>query len=337
MSDWKIFQGNRQPNSSHLQKLSSPPSWRPSDQSQAENTTARKHRGATFQAGEDEIEMVNAALYLRRPLLVTGNPGTGKSSLAYAVAYELGLGEVLYWPITTRTVLKDGLYRYDAIARLQDAQRENQDNLTNIGKYIQLGPLGTALLPSEPKRPRILLIDEIDKSDIDLPNDLLCIFEEGGFEIPELTRIRDKLDEEVKIQTFYTEKGEITDRDRTVSIKKGRIQCTEFPFIILTSNGERDFPAPFLRRCVRLTMKEPGLLELEKIVEAHLGAVSADAKTLIQQFFEKRNAAKERGNLATDQLLNAIYLITKGQIPPGQTYEDLIERLLKPLSSSEDV
>lgn len=337
MSDWKIFQGNRQQNSSHLQKLPSPPSWRPSDQTHTENITARKHRGATFQAGEDEIELVNAALYLRRPLLVTGNPGTGKSSLAYAVAYELGLGEVLYWPITTRTVLKDGLYRYDAIARLQDAQRENQDNPKNIGKYIQLGPLGTALLPSEPKRPRILLIDEIDKSDIDLPNDLLCIFEEGGFEIPELTRIRDELKEDVKIQTFYTEKGEITDRDRTVSIKKERIQCTEFPFIILTSNGERDFPAPFLRRCVRLTMKEPGLLELEKIVEAHLGAVSADAKTLIQQFFEKRNAAKERGNLATDQLLNAIYLITKGQIPAGQTREDLIEVLLKPLSSSEDV
>ncbi len=336
MSDWKIFQGDHKADSSHLQKLPSPPSWRPSDQSHTENTTARKPRGAIFQAGEDEIELVNAALYLRRPLLVTGNPGTGKSSLAYAVAYELGLGEVLYWPITTRTVLKDGLYRYDAIARLQDAQREKLDNLKNIGKYIQLGPLGTALLPSEPKRPRILLIDEIDKSDIDLPNDLLCIFEEGGFEIPELTRIRDELDE-VEIQTFYTEKGGKTDCDRTASLKKGRIQCTEFPFIVLTSNGERDFPAPFLRRCVRLTMKEPGLAELEKIVEAHLGEVSADAKKLIQQFFDKRNAAKDRGNLATDQLLNAIYLITKGQIPAGQTREDLIERLLKPLSSSEDV
>ncbi|MFM6527076.1 MAG: MoxR family ATPase, partial [Dolichospermum sp.] len=99
--------------------------------------------------------------------------GTGKTSLAYAVAYELGLGEVLHWPITTRTTLKDGLYSYDAIGRLQDAKDKDKDNLAEIGKYINLGSLGTALLPSE--KPRVLLIDEIDKSDIDLPNDLLHI------------------------------------------------------------------------------------------------------------------------------------------------------------------
>ncbi len=331
MSDWKIFQGEHKQDTSRLKTLPDPPSWRPSGQSQAEDQTLPKHRGQTFQARKEEIEMVNAALYLRRPLLVTGNPGTGKTSLAYAVAYELGLGEVLYWPITTRTVLKDGLYRYDAIARLQDAQRQNQDNLNSIGKYIQLGPLGTALLPSEPKRPRILLIDEIDKSDIDLPNDLLYIFEEGGFEIPELTRIKDELGE-VEVQTFYTAGG-----DRSVVVKNGRIQCTEFPFIVLTSNGERDFPAPFLRRCMRLTMQEPDQQELEKIVEAHLGKIADDVKPLIEQFFNKREKVKDRGNLATDQLLNAIYLIAKGQIPAGQTREDLIERLLKPLSSSEDV
>lgn len=125
--------------------------------------------------------MVNAALYLRRPLLVTGNPGTGKTSLAYSVAYELDLGEVLYWPITTRTTLKDGLYNYDAVGRLQDAKLNPDDSLNRIGKYITLGPLGTALLPSE--RPRVLLIDEIDKSDVDLPNDLLHVFENGEYTI----------------------------------------------------------------------------------------------------------------------------------------------------------
>ncbi|GAA6617899.1 hypothetical protein NUACC26_037100 [Scytonema sp. NUACC26] len=102
-----------------------------------------QRRGETYQARPEEIELVNAALYLRRPLLVTGKPGTGKTSLAYAVAYELNLGEVLHWSITTRTTLKDGLDRYDAIGRLQDAKGASEDNLKEIGNYIDLGPLGT--------------------------------------------------------------------------------------------------------------------------------------------------------------------------------------------------
>ena len=192
-TDWKIFQGdNRSPHNDILDRLPEAPSWRPFGKDISPGVSRRKRRGETFRSRPEEVEMVNAALYLRRPLLITGKPGTGKSSLAYAVARELNLGEVLYWSITTRTTLKEGLYTYDAIGRLQEVKQsqekgEQVDDPQKIAKYITLGPLGTALVQSD--RPRVLIIDEIDKSDIDLPNDLLTIFEEGRFEIPELARL----------------------------------------------------------------------------------------------------------------------------------------------------
>lgn len=328
MENWKIFQGTNTPHKG-IKHLPPPPSWRKF------NLDAKKQkRGATFQARPEEIELVNAALYLRRPLLITGKPGTGKTSLAYAVAYELELGEVLYWPITTRTTLKDGLYYYDAIGRLQDVQqqdKDNKDNLKEIGKYIQLGPLGTALLPSD--KPRALLIDEIDKSDIDLPNDLLHVFEEGEFQIPELVRIAEKV-KTVEVGTAYKDETEETAKDSKVSITQGRIRCQAFPFVILTSNGERDFPPPFLRRCLRLNMREPDAVELEKIVAAHLGdKIAQQASDLIAEFLQKR----QDGDLATDQLLNTIYLMTREEAPIGEEKEKLIQQLLKYLSSTEDL
>ena len=143
------------------------------------------------------IAGVNSALCLRRPLLVTGRPGSGKTSLAYALAYQLNLGPVLKWSITARTTLQDGLYRYDAIARLQE------ENKQDIGSYIALGALGTAFLPS--KLPRVLLVDEVDKSDINLPNDLLNLFEEGEYQIPELKRWFKKYPD-VKVNVFTEDK-----------------------------------------------------------------------------------------------------------------------------------
>jgi MoxR-like ATPase len=345
MSDWQIFQGDNpdKPQPDRL-KLPNAPKWRPSGQTKTRAADRLKQKGKTFQVRPEEKKLINSALYLRRPLLVTGSPGVGKSSLAYAVAYELGLGDVLYWPITTRTTLQDGLYSYDAIGRLQDSKSQDDQEVTpenkkdptpqgkrdfsNIGNYIQLGPLGSALMPS--KRPRVLLIDEIDKGDIDLPNDLLCLFEEGGFSIKELGRLKRDFPR-VEVQTAYTE-GE----EQMHPVENGRIDCDEFPFIVMTSNGERDFPAPFLRRCIRLTMQEPSEDELTSIVEAHLSEVSSEAKGMIHDFYERREDLRDRGNLATDQLLNAIYLVAKGKIPQGKEREALLEQLWKPLSSSED-
>lgn len=340
MADWHIFQGNNKPHGDW--KLEKPPNWRPFGDEIHPGESRRQKRADTFQARPEEIDMVNAALYLRRPLLITGKPGTGKSSLAYAVAKELELGEVLYWSITTRTTLKDGLYNYDAIARLQRLQevKQQQDNsqLTpsekqaqcqeletrSIENYITLGPLGTALLPSD--KPRVLLIDEIDKSDIDLPNDLLSIFEEGRFLIPELVRLKKEVPT-VNLRTAYT-------ADETHAINNGEVICTNFPLVFLTSNGERDFPPPFLRRCLRLTMKEPDKKQLIKIIAAHLGKEIVDPQqekltddrldTLVDNFIEQRN----RKTLANDQLLNALFMVTKGRI---STEDELIKQILQDL------
>lgn len=261
----------------------------------------------------------------------------------------------LIWSITARSTLSEGLYQYDAIARLQDANLEQADkggkgdkkaeekkenkgnkegeerqkpeqlqsNFRDIGQYIRLGPVGTAFVPSQ--YPRILLIDEIDKSDINLPNDLLNLFEEGEFDIPELVRLSKQGN---KTQTVETVDG------LDVTIEEGRVRCSAFPLVVMTSNGERDFPPAFLRRCLRIRMPDPDENDLKEIVKSHLEdegiypTFKDDIEKAIAAYREEQD--NQQGNLATDQLLNFVHLLTH------KAEEELKEILFKPLTSAED-
>ncbi|GAB2602040.1 MoxR family ATPase [Streptomyces capparidis] len=289
--NWRLFRGDGE-----VRRVEFPeaPPWRAF--TRGGSPGARGPR--PYLISREHADVVNAALHLRRPLLVTGHPGTGKSSLAQAIAHELELGRVLRWPVNSRSTLADALYRYDAIGRLREAglrrDAAGPAEEPDIGAYLRLGPLGTALLPAA--RPRVLLVDELDKGDVDLPNDLLTVFEDGEFEIPELARLPE---ERSRVEVLTADPG------GRVPVERGLVRCREFPVVVITSNGERDFPPAFLRRCVRLDLPDPDERQLREIVAAHLGEDALErVDTLLQAFLNRRAP----GELATDQLLNAVFL-----------------------------
>jgi MoxR-like ATPase len=329
---WHIYRGSGEPHDG-IAALPAPPPWRhfeavtgvepmalPAEAVAARPAAAMRAR--SYRPDSDVVDTVNAALLLRRPLLATGKPGTGKSTLAYSVAHELNLGPVLYWPITSRTTLQDALYRYDAIGRLQETnlhRSHSPGEVPEIGRFLRLGPLGTALLPW--RTPRVLLIDELDKSDIDLPNDLLNIFEEGHFEIPELTRLPD----EQQPVTVRTHDGGLA------RVDGGQVHCHAFPFVVITNNGEREFPPAFLRRCLSLYIQPPDAGKLREIVAAQIGEEQLRANDhLVSAFLN----ARESADLSTDQLLNLIFLATSGRPPSPELRERLTSILLRPLGTA---
>jgi MoxR-like ATPase len=361
---WPIYSGTGGPHD-RIDNLPAPPNWRAFDGGpplpsldQADPETLRRLGPQDRSDGngrvpdEQEIQMVNAALFLRRPLLVTGRPGTGKSTLAYSIARELKLGPVLRWPITSRSTLLEGLYRYDAIGQLREenlwqlrarrswetpgevmpvaeprSSAEAASFARGIGRHLRLGPLGTSLLPYS--KPRVLLIDEIDKSDIDLPNDLLNVFEEGEYHIDELARLPEEAGP-VPVMT--------ADPGGQVEIGRGHVRCLAFPFILLTSNGEREFPPAFLRRCLRLDLQPPGQAQVEAIVTAQLGPeAAAAAERHVREFLDRRT----RSEVTMDQLLNAVYLTTSGSRYQGRSPEEVASldevasAVMRPLSGTE--
>lgn len=344
--DWWIYRGTGRPihDIDLTQILPAPPPWRdfrggplpepdvpPVDDGEADRRLGSEFHLADQDLDAHELDMINAALYLRRPLLVTGKPGVGKSSSAYRIARELGLGRVLRWPITSRTALTAGLYAYDAIGRAQAAATagarrgakttSNDPDEPPIGDFIRLGPLGTAFLPS--RLPRVLLVDELDKSDSDLSNDLLSIFEDAEFTISELARIRHRSPE----VTVHTD-----DPQRTATVVEGRIRCRAFPVVVMTSNGEREFPPAFLRRCLHLEIQEPNVEQLAAMVANHLLDPAGEHRArLVREFVERSQA---EGGLPADRLLEAVYLATSGAYQPDDVaWPRLLDALWRRLSA----
>ncbi len=238
-------------------------------------------RGTTSYIASDELRhAVNVAVALQRPLLVRGEPGTGKTLLAENLALALGM-PLIRWHVKSTTKAKDGLYIYDTVARLHDSRFAALDggDVRNIEKYIKLGPLGEAL--AAPARV-VLLIDEIDKADIEFPNDLLL----------ELDAMRFRIDETGK-----------------------EIAATERPIVIITSNNEKELPDAFLRRCVFHYIQFPDRAQMTEIVRVHHPDITDKVlDNALEVFFGLRATPRLRKKPSTSELIDWIMALKKSGV-----------------------
>tara|TARA_Y100000768_G_scaffold60404_1_gene40896 strand:- start:547 stop:1386 length:840 start_codon:yes stop_codon:yes gene_type:complete len=222
---------------------------------------------------------VNAAITLEKPLLIKGEPGTGKTELARQVSDSLGL-DIIEWNIKSTTKAQQGLYEYDAVSRLRDSQLGDK-KIENIGNYIKKGKIWNAF---ESKERSVLLIDEIDKADIEFPNDLL-----------------QELD---KMEFFVYETNEI-------------VKAKKRPIVIITSNNEKELPEAFLRRCFFHYIQFPEIDTLKKIVQVHFPDIK---KTLLEaalnRFFEVREIPGLKKKPSTSEALDWIKLLLLEDINP---------------------
>lgn len=239
----------------------------------------------TYVAEKDLMIAVNAAIRLERPLLVKGEPGTGKTELARQIASGLGL-KMIEWNIKSTTKAQQGLYEYDAVSRLRDSQL-GDERFNNISNYIRKGKLWEAFSADEKT---VLLIDEIDKADIEFPNDLL----------QELDRM----------EFHVYETGET-------------IRAKVRPIVIITSNNEKELPDAFLRRCFFHYIRFPEAETLMKIIDVHYPGIRQDlVRAALTRFFEIRNVPGIKKKPSTSEALDWIRLLVADDIDPSDLSAD---------------
>ena len=247
-----------------------------------------------YVATDDLKVAVNAAVTLRRPLLVKGEPGTGKTVLAYEIAKALDT-ELIEWNIKSTTKAQQGLYEYDAVARLRDSQL-GDERVHDISNYIVKGPLWEAF---EEERQPVLLIDEIDKADIEFPNDLL----------QELDRME-----------FY-----VYETDETVKAKQR-------PIVIITSNNEKELPDAFLRRCFFHFIKFPDEDTMQEIIDVHYPGIKQKlVKDALTTFYAMRELPGVKKKPSTSELLDWLKLLMNEDIDLETLREKDPELLTPPL------
>lgn len=236
------------------------------------------HGSNTYVATDDLRLAVNAAITLKRPLLVKGEPGTGKTMLAEEVARALGM-PLLQWHIKSTTKAQQGLYEYDAVSRLRDSQL-GDERVKDIHNYIIKGVLWQAF---EAEQPVALLIDEIDKADIEFPNDLLR----------ELDRME-----------FY------------VYETRQMIRAKHRPLVFITSNNEKELPDAFLRRCFFHYIKFPDVETMKRIVEVHFPGLKKELlAAALKNFYDVRNLPGLKKKPSTSELLDWLKLLVAEDIP----------------------